>query len=413
MKNIFLLLFVSIGLLTSCVENPEEDPEPLPPAGNVTANIDDLVFSSTSSQVVINNISMSLKATQADGSYFKITLPESPIIGTYTWSVFDPIDEGFLLAYYENDGAVPYIAQRDNIGDFAAFPSYIDTAELTIYSIDRVNKRVSGSFRFTGVRFTDDTQTAIETRLFENGQFLNLPYTTVAVVDPINTTVRIKKITDTDADGIVTTTEYFYTGNKISYVTDSDGFRVNFFYDGDLIAREESYEGTELVEKVFYTYDSSSNLVTYVTIDLVEDSGKRITYIHNTNGTISFQEYGGDSNAQDEIGNSGTISNTRYIENSINPITSEPQVFTNTFTYDTKNNPFKNIVGYSKIYFAESYEALNFNNNLLSHSEQIDSDAPYDIETLIYTYNAGNYPTKIIHNNGSGTEEYTEDLIYY
>jgi hypothetical protein len=413
MKNIFLLLFVSIGLLTSCVENPEEDPEPLPPAGNVTATIGDQTFSSTSSQVVIDNISMSLKATQADGSYFKITLPESPIIGTYTWSVFDPIDEGFSLAYYENDGAVPYVAARDNIGDFAAFPSYIDTAELIIYSIDRVNKRVTGSFRFTGVRFTDDTQTAIETRLFENGQFLNLPYTTAAVVDPVNTTVRVKKITDTDADGTVSTTEYFYTGNKISYLVDSDGIRVNYFYEGDLIVREESYQGTELVEKVFYTYDGSSNLVTYISLDLVDDIGSRITYVHNSNGTISFQEYSGDTTTQEDLENNGTISNTRYIENGINPITSEPQVFTNTFTYDTKNNPFKNVVGYSKIYFADSFEALNFNNNLLSHSEQIDSDAPYVFETLTYTYNAGNYPTKIIHNDGSGMENYTEDIIYY
>ncbi len=415
MKKLLFIFFISLGLFTSCVENPEEDPDPLPPPGNVTAYAGDLAFSSTSSQVVINNVSMSLKATQADGSFFKITLPESPIFGTYTWSLYDAASPGFYLAYFENEGAVPFVAERDNIGDFAAFPSYIDTAELTIFGIDRANKRVSGSFRFTGVRFTDDTQTAIETKEIAFGQFLNLPYTTVAVVDPVNTTVRVKKITDTDADGTVSTIEYFYNGNKIAYAIDSDGLRMNIIYDGDLIAREEWFQGTTMVEKIIYSYENSK-LVTYQDLNLVDNIGQKITYDHNANGTISFTEYRGDLTTQDEIESTGTISNTKLVRNRIDPITLEPQVFTNTFTTDGKNNPFKNIVGYDKMYFADSEEALNYLNNITTNTEQIDAEPSTLFETITYTYGTGNlanYPTTVVHNSGSGVEEYTEEIEYY
>lgn len=417
MKKLLCLLLITIGLFQSCVPVPEEDPDPLPPAGNVTALFGDDEFFSTSSQVVINNVSMSLKASQEDGSYFIITLPESPIIGTYTWSLYDIASPGFRLAYYENEGAVPFVAERDNIGAFAAFPSYIDTAQLTIFGIDRANKRVSGSFRFTGVRFTDDTNIDIETREFTNGEFLNLSYTTVAIVDPVNTTVRVKKITETESDGTVFSTEYFYIGNKINYLLDSDGIRTNIIYEGDLIKKEEVVDGTNILEQYFYTYDSSnSKLMTYVYLDLVDNIGLKIEYTHNTNGTITYQQYKGDSNTQDEIDYNGTISNNRYIENTINQLTLEPQIITNTFTYDNKNNPFKNIIGYSKIYFSESDEALNYNNNLLTKTRQIDSETPEEIENITITYGIGNYlnyPTKLIHNDSTGFEEYTEDIEYY
>lgn len=415
MKKLLFIFFISLGLFTSCVENPEEDPDPLPPPGNVTANAGDQAFSSTSSQVVVDNVSMSIKATQADGSFFKITLPESPIVGTYTWSLYDAASPGLYLAYFENEGSVPFVAERDNIGDFAAFPGYIDTAELTILGIDKANNRISGSFRFTGVRFTDDTQTAIETRSFNDGQFLNLPYSTVAVVDPVNTTVRVKKITDTDADGNVLSIEYFYNGNKIVYSIDSEGLRMNIFYDGDLIAREEWFQGTTMVEKIFYTYDNSK-LVTYQVLNLVDNIGQKITYDHNANVTISFTEFSGDLTTQDEIESTGTISNTKLVRNMINPITLEQQVFTSTFTFDAKNNPFKNIVGYDKIYFADSEESLNYLNNITTNTKQIDAEPSTLYETLIYTYGTGNtadYPTIIIYNDGTGTELYTEVIEYY
>ena len=414
MKKLVFLFFIAMSLFTSCVKPPVEDPDPLPPAGNVTANFDDQVFSSTTTEVIINDISLSMDASQEDGSFFRITLPEAPLVGTYTWSVYDASSPGFYLAYFENPDAVPFVAARDNLGEFANFPSYTDTAELVIYGIDKINKRISGSFKFTGVRFTDDTQTEVETRVFTNGAFTNLPYISAPIVDP-NATVLVKKITITDADNTVGTISFFYTGDKLNYSIDENGNKTNFLYQGNLLVEEATYLGTSstLIEKTTYAYNNSSKLITYVNVDLLTDTGSRITYSYNSNGTIGYQEYIGTQDAQGELISSGTITTTSIIENATNPITQEPQIFTGGFTFDNKNNPFKNVIGYDKIYFSDSDMPLNFVNNILEHTDQIDSDPPYVLETLTYTYNTANYPTKIVHRGQSGEIEYTEDIIYY
>ncbi len=100
MKNIFLLLFVSIGLLTSCVENPEEDPDPVAPIGNLQVDFDGDHFTSATTQVVIDDMSMSITGTNTEGAFFKITLPEAPIVGTYTWDEYAVGSPGFGLEYH-------------------------------------------------------------------------------------------------------------------------------------------------------------------------------------------------------------------------------------------------------------------------------------------------------------------------
>jgi hypothetical protein len=413
MKKLLFTFFIALGLLTSCVKPPVEDPDPLPPAGNVTADFDGLAFESTSEQVVIDNSSMSLNASREDGSYFKITLPEAPMIGTYNWSVYDPTAPGLYLAYFESPDAVPYVAARDNIGEFASFSSYTDTAEIVVLGIDTSNKRISGTFKFTGVRFTDDTHTAVETKVFTNGTFFNIPYTSAPVVNP-SSTVLIKKVTETNADNSVYTIEYFYIGSKINYWTDSEGNRNNYTYTGNLVTKEELVVGTTLTERTTYEYNSSSKLITYISVNLVDDTGTRITYVHNSNGTIFYQEYSGNSDAQEEMGSSGLLTSTTHVENYTDPNTLESQVFTGGFTFDTKNNPFKNVIGYDKVYFADSDMPLNYANNVLQHTDQIDASPSYILETMTYTYNpTTNYPTKIVTRNGAGDIQSTEDIIYY
>lgn len=414
MKKLFFIFFLVLGLFSSCVENPVEDPDPLPPAGHVTADFDGATYTSTTEQAVITDVSMSLKGSREDGSYFKITLPERPIIGgTYTWAVYDAGSPGFYLAYFENADAVPYVAARDNIGEFANFPSYTDTAEIVILGIDTTNKRVSGTFKFTGVRFTDDTQTAVETKLFTNGTFFNIPYSTTEVIVPGSSSNLIKKVTETDADGSESTREYFYTGTKLNYMLDSDGTRTNYTYNGNLLVKEEFLVGATLTERVTYEYNSSSKLSTYRTENLADNTGFKITYVHNANGTISYQEYSINSSGEEMPGSSGTLSATRHVENYTDPFTMESQVFTGEFTFDNKNNPFKNITGYDKMYFADSDMPLNFANNILQHTDQIDAQPSYILETLTYTYNSNNYPITIVHRGGTGDVEYTEEIVYY
>ncbi len=46
-----------------------------------------------------------------------------------------------------------------------------------VSKIDAVNKKISGTFQFTGVRFKDFAGTSIETKVFTNGSFTDIPFT--------------------------------------------------------------------------------------------------------------------------------------------------------------------------------------------------------------------------------------------
>jgi hypothetical protein len=404
MKKLLFIFFIASGLFVSCVENPEENPTPLPPPGNVTATFDNQNFQSVTTVTVIDAVSMSLKATDVDGSYFKITLPENPLIGTYSWDVFDAGTTGFSLEYNEGIGTDSYVAARDDSGTFANFPSYTDTAQLVILEVNRVNKRVSGTFRFTGVRFTDDTQTAVETIEFTNGTFYNIPYTTAAVVTPENAVLVRKIVNSYPGAGIADQTAvYTYEGNKIKkeVYTDSEGFVETTLYEytGNLITKIESTDIDGLVFREIFTYDANK-LVAYVAIDYWEETGVKETYEHNADGSITVSRFTGDLTSQLEADGTSTIQFTNGEVSSINFSTGAVK----NYLYDNKKNPFKNVLGYDKIAFVDGESAGGISRNITQES----AGGPVPTFTLTHTYNTtGNaidYPATTSISSGVETD---------
>lgn len=389
MKNLFLLL-ITIGLFSSCVENPTEDPDPVPPPGNVTATFDGGGFTSTTTQAVITSNSMSIKASQEDGSYFKITLPESPIVGTYTWSVYDVGSPGFYMAYFEGPDADPYVAARDNVGEFAPFPAYVDTAQLIITWIDTVNKRIYGYFSFTGVRFTDDTQTAIETKVFSNGVINSIPYTSSPTFDPDDDdNIFPQRIvysypgtTISDASTVFT-----YEGSKIKkfIYTDSDGSveTVEFTYTGNFITKKETKMNNVVKAREIFGYDSGK-LTTYISASLETSTAIREVYVHNSDGSISVSRFTGDLTTQSTPDGTSTIS---FDNGEVSQISFSSGIV-KSYTYDEEKNAFKNVVGFDKISFVDG-EAEGILKNVVS--ESIGAVPTFE---FFYTYTPYNFPLK-------------------
>jgi len=404
MKKLLFIFFIASGLFVSCVENPEENPTPLPPPGNVTATFDNQNFQSVTTVTVIDAVSMSLKATDIDGSYFKITLPENPLIGTYSWDVFEAGVTGFSLEYNEGIGTESYVAARDDSGAFANFPAYTDTAQLVILEVDRVHKRVSGTFRFTGVRFTDATQTAVETIEFTNGTFYNIPYTATPVVTPENAVLVRKIVNSYPGAGIADQTAvYTYEGNKIKkeVYTDSDGFVETTLYEytGNLITKIESTDVDGLVFRETFTYDANK-LVAYVAIDYWEETGVKETYEHNTDGSITVSRFIGDLTSQLEADGTSTIQFTGGEVSSINFSTGTVK----NYLYDNKKNPFKNVLGFDKIAFVDGESRGGISKNITQES----TGGPVPTFTLTHTYNttgsAIDYPATTSISSGVETD---------
>lgn len=382
MKKILFIWFLSIGLLTSCVENPEEDPDPVAPIGDLKVDFDGSQFTSVTTAVVLNETSLTIKGTNETGAFFRISIPEAPILGTYTLEEVP----GLVLEYNQNNGSDPYVAAKDNVGPFAPFADYTNTAQLVITKIDRVNKRISGTFKFTGVRFADALQTAINTKVFTNGTFLNLPYTATAVVDPTES-ILLRRIVNTyPGAGIADQTAvYSYNGNKIvsEIYTDSQGLQTTttYSYDGDNITLIEEREEGELVYRETFQYNTSNKLETYIAVDFWEDTSIKETYVHNPDGSINVTRLIGDLDTQTEDDGTSTI---YFVGGEVDRITFSAGN-TITYTYDNKNNPFKNVVGFSKIAFVDG-EARGISKNIL---QTTGSTPDFD---FTYTYNTDNYP---------------------
>jgi PBP1b-binding outer membrane lipoprotein LpoB len=205
--------------------------------------------------------------------------------------------------------------------------------------------------------------------------------------------VLVTKTVETYAyDNSTITTNYTYDGKKIVSSSDSDGVYENYTYTGDLITNVKTYDDTNaLIVEEFLTYNGSGQLVTYLSKDYENDHGRKEVFVHNSNNTVSYSVYKGDNSSQTTLSETGTIHLTNGEVTQIDTTVLSPSYSgTRVYTYDTKNNPFKNITGGDKINFINE-EAIGVFRNILT--DHYTSTFPTDeMFTTTYTYNSLDFP---------------------
>lgn len=189
----FLVLFL-IALVSSCVYEPIDGTvESNPDSGSsdisagFKAGFDGKTWIASNVQAIVNTDYISITAMKSDGSFFQITLPKAQV-GTYNWSNVTT-DTPLVLAYSTASGQVPFVSESDSNASISGYTDYVDTAELVITSINTTTKIISGTFKFTGVRF-DNTLTKTETKIFTKGQF-SVPFTTNNPTTPTTPTTPL------------------------------------------------------------------------------------------------------------------------------------------------------------------------------------------------------------------------------
>lgn len=211
--------------------------------------------------------------------------------------------------------------------------------------------------------------------------------------------VLLKKTIQTDSDGDKVITKYAYNGSKLLSITfEGEIGGLYLTYSGDLISRMEfEYDG-EIEQINLYEYDSKGKLVTFKRIEPIENRGNKEIYTYNADGTISVVQYKGDSKTQTQKNGTSIIT---FLNGEVDEIVSthSPNF---KYTYDTKNNPFKNILGYDKINFVDG-EAEGILHNRISQV-LVYGDVTATMTSKI-TYNADGYPQKSFDNfeNVKGT----------
>jgi len=221
--------------------------------------------------------------------------------------------------------------------------------------------------------------------------------------DSINDGVLLKRTIETSVDGSTFIIDYTYDGNKLVSIVDSDGYSENYTYTGGLITRVDEFESGVLDSYITYEYDSSDRLIKS-TISFSGGSEQVAISTYNSDGTITEV-----IDAISEFTHTYTGSNRVSYEGVTDG-------FSFSFTYDDKNGPLKNVLGFLE-YSKDSGFADSFRNNTLSSTQitGVTSSSFSDEFTNSYTYNSANYPVLLTHvgNLGTASEETTTTEFFY
>lgn len=200
------------------------------------------------------------------------------------------------------------------------------------------------------------------------------------------------------------TYNFSYDGNRIiSQYTEN--YQILFTYSGSLITKIEYLNNNTISHVEEFVYNSDQELINFKRFEYennLDYYGQNVDYAHNSDGTVSYiKNTGFLPNLTDT--STGTINfNSEGLVETIVSSTG----YTKSYVYDSKNNPYKNILGIEKILFT-SDDGSSLIRNLITKVET-DSFSTYTVNST-YTYNTNDFPTESISNDGyeTVTRQYT------
>lgn len=217
------------------------------------------------------------------------------------------------------------------------------------------------------------------------------------------------KYTDIDYPSENATYTCKYNGNKIVSTTDEAG-RTDYTYEGDVIVKEVNYDtesekGKDVKsDETTYAYANgklvSSSFVEGFSANFPNGQYKsRRVFTHNADGTVKVEKYQTNSVT-------GLESKSNYVEvltfengnliKSVETNTEFNSVFTAVYEYDTKNNPLKNILGFSLLKdHSEGEGSLSSVNNVVKYTASYSSNNESNVYKRELVYNEKGFPLKI------------------
>ncbi|RZJ73531.1 hypothetical protein [Flavobacterium sp.] len=178
------------------------------------------------------------------------------------------------------------------------------------------------------------------------------------------------------------TTNYSYNGNKIASSVNVGGDTTLYTYSGNAITGIEVQNSAGSTSYEFdFTY-SNGRLAEAKRTQTGTGIVMRQTFSYPNATSITGQTFLGNATSQTQllydqvytIGQDGEVSTVANTANGTTTIYS--------YTYDAKNNPFKNVVGWSDLLLLQGV-----NHNILT------SVSPSGSEEIVYQYNQDDYPS--------------------
>jgi hypothetical protein len=211
---------------------------------------------------------------------------------------------------------------------------------------------------------------------------------------------------------------FTYEGNKLKE-SNSDSYKAVYKYTGNLITAIYEYKNDKLTDSSNFTYENDKLIKKVFTYSYISNNQSYTTkskavYTNNADGTIGERFFSIDKTTGEETletnpnnvltfanGNLAKIESVNiisYTDNNGNPLLITYK-YANVYEYDSKNNAFKNVLGYNKLIRETDGSFLSINNILkttITSSSIPDQGNNYTTaSTNTYEYNANNYPVMI------------------
>jgi len=192
-------------------------------------------------------------------------------------------------------------------------------------------------------------------------------------------------------------TYFTYDGNKIVSSIYDGKYKDVYTYTGNFITKIEEFSSEKLTNTIDFTY-TNGKLTSVLEKEPLYPS-KITNYVHNSDGTVSYSSTSGKGKLTFKDGNlMEDASETNGTE---------------TYEYDTKNNPFKNILGISALLY-NAKGGILFNaskNNYIKNTDKYNGVTSI-LTTSTITYNSDGYPIEDKEYWTGGTD-YTFYKYYY
>jgi hypothetical protein len=211
----------------------------------------------------------------------------------------------------------------------------------------------------------------------------------------------LTKVVETTNKGTSQTYLYAYNGNQIVSIDGSQN-RIDFTYRNGLISKMVTLNKTnQLLETTEYRYNDGK------LVEVVSLGNYRISYIHNSDKTVSYEKF------KVGLGNEEIkeFHGTLYFD--IDNLIKEERTFDNvlvgaesnysiSFDYDTKKNSLFNIMGFKEL--LNKNDKISINNTVIgtvitsvSIDDQTTSSAY--LYKNSFKYDLDNYPTERVSEN--------------
>ena len=230
----------------------------------------------------------------------------------------------------------------------------------------------------------------------------------------------LTKIVEVSVDGSSNTTTLNYNGNKIVNIDKADKFS-EFYYTDDLITKiVESDKTTKRKNTLDYSYLDGK------LVKITSSDNYVINYLHNNDGTVSYEKTTKDSNNNEVkiyhgilyFQSENLIKDEKILDDAGIGILAKNSL---SLEYDYKNNALNNILGFNKL--LDFSKTISSNNDItrteialvknLTEDQVISSIKTYKSK---YNYNLKGYPTIIVSENllfGGKNSNHLKSVLFY